>query len=326
MIFIYNPDTLEKSDILVNTTSIQWTERFYEAGGFEIHFDEDNEHLIRGNIVSFGGMFGKIEKVSKTFNDIAIFGYDMKVLAKQRFCMGREFESTDVETVFKTLIDENMINASDEDRNIPLLSLAENRHTGDEIDYKVENKTLSEVFNELALKYEIGYSFSVDNGYIFDVKKGTDRSGDIIFSRDFNNIDNVEYADDGLNEINFAYSKKEITDEDGNGTGTYNILTFGTAKGIGRYEGYCENADDAENYIAENSAQETLTGEIADSTANLKYGIDYFLGDYVTVRFGDMSAVKQITEVKHVCEKANNKIDIIFGTEKNNPIKKLLKT
>lgn len=51
-----------------------------------------------------------------------------------------------------------------------------------------------------------------------------------------------------------------------------------------------------------------------------------FLGDYVTVRFGDMSAVKQITEVKHVCEKANNKLDIIFGMEKNNPIKKLLKT
>ena len=132
----------------------------------------------------------------------------------------------------------------------------------------------------------------------------------IKFSRKNRTIESYELVNDIFNTYNVGYS----TDENGTETVT------GNATGFLRRE--CFKDKNIEEYLAEKAEIATLRGE-----ANEKYvyGKDYELGDYVTVMTDEVQTVKQITEVKEVYEHGRSMIIPVFGTEKENPLKRILK-
>ena len=98
------------------------------------------------------------------------------------------------------------------------------------------------------------------------------------------------------------------------------IQSEGTATGILRREGATK--DDVITYLAEKIPVETLRGTANDK---LIYKKDWNLGDYVTVEFEDMTTTKQITEVQEVHEPNRNMVIPVFGSEKENIIKKIMR-
>lgn len=306
----YNPETLEEKETITQITSVIWNRRFYKNGSFEIKttsdkFEENDiiAYNYNGEIRS-----GILMKTVENNDGIALSGYDLKGLFNFRYVTALSEYSGTPETIIKTLAEEYLNTG---DRTIPGLIIGKNSGSGVDITYTPEAGFLENIYESLGMTNEIGISVEFDLKNIhFNTVVGTDRSELIKFGRRFRNIDKVEYTKDIFNTYNVGYSKDENEAE----------TVTGNAKGMLRRE--CFSEKNIEDYLKEKAPIETLRAEANDK---YKYGVDYFLGDYVSVVKDDIITVKQITEIKEVHEKNGTFILPVFGTEKENPLKKLLK-
>ena len=281
-------------DVITKVKSVIWNDRFYKMGNFQISLTDTN--LKPMDLIAFNDKAGLVLKVVKN-TSAEVYGYDLKCLFNFR-CFNSEavYTGTAEEILYK--VASELLNTADraiEGIHIPtsqILGLTESTELSAEI------KNAADVLYDFCLKNEIAYDITFDEntGFHFIVKKGRDMTKIIRFSRNERNLESAEYTHDIISSVNVAYTKDGIE---------------GSASGINRREG---------SKLAEEV--ETLRG-----TANERnvVGSEWILGDYVTVSFKDFVAKKQITEIKTAFEPNNKKVIPIFGTEKENPISKILK-
>ena len=237
-----------------------------------------------------------------------VSGYDLKGLYSFRYITKPKTYTGTPDTILKTLISEFL---NTDNRAIPDFVISDKSVVGDTTSLSAEPGYLDKVIETFGTANEIGTAMEFDlKNIIFKTLKGADKSAYIKFSRKNKTIESIEYTNDLFNTYNVGYS----TDEDGNET------VVGTASGILRRE--CYKDKNISDYLTEKTPIETLRGE---ANEKYKYDIDYVLGDYVTVATDDLETIKQITEIKEVHERNRTTIIPIFGTEKENPIKKILK-
>lgn len=303
----FDPITLECFDVLTHASSVIWNKKFLEVGSFEIHTDKCN--LKKLDIIQHGNNTGIVMKITKTFEETAIYGYDLRGLTAFRYLFGEQSRSGSAESVIKGFAAECLTVGA---RAIQNLSIAPDKQRGDTITWNTKDKLMSECLNEIAVEYSMGYDISlVDQGFLFDVVVPQDRTATTVFSRKLHNVDELEYDNDLLDTYNVVY----YSDESGA------TQQAGQAAGIYRRESGTDKPEEVEQFLLENAEIETLRGTANDK---LRYGVDWNVGDFVTVCFENLETVKQITEAEIVFEPANNKVIPIFGEERANPIKKIM--
>ena len=304
LIKCYHPTTFETTEIITNFTSLQWIRRFYDVGSFELHLPKTN--LCVNSLIKIGDKDGIVLKIVDNFEEIAVYGYDLKGLTNFRYIdTTKNYTALKVENVYKALATDFLCTGN---RLVQGLNIAPIQNRGVQIDWSAYDVFLSENLKELGTQYGIGYNISFDETQmIFDVVESRDISNKIVFSRDYRNVDNEEYTIDYFNTYNTAV----VLD----GTPT------GIETGIYRREGVAETGKESE-LLNDKKVIETLT---AEANNRLTYGVDYRLGDFVTVKYKGYSIVLQITEIKEVYEPNCTKILPVFGEQKENPIKKILR-
>lgn len=281
-------------DVITKVKSVVWNDRFYKTGNFQLSLPDTD--LKPMDVIQLKNRAGLVLKVVKS-TSAEVYGYDLKCLFNFRYFNAEAAYSGTAEEILYAVA-RDLLKTGDREIEGLIVPTTPYLNLSETVTLNAEVKGAADVLYEFCLNNELGYdvSFNEETGYTLAALKGRDMTDKINFSRKERNLDSVEYTSDLMSLVNVAYTKEG---------------TEGAGTGINRREG---------SKIAE--AVETLRGTAND---RLEFGKDWLLGDYVTVTYKDFTAKKQITEVKTVIEPNNKKTIPVFGTEKENPISKILK-
>ena len=314
-ILIYSPEDLSLVDGIISRklNSCMWNLRFYDAGSFQFNLNRNPFKI--GDIIQQGEKSGIVMKLHQDYNQTVVYGYTLNAVTKFRHIYETQtFEGTP-ETIITQVATQTLTVG---DRAIPMLSILQNQTTNDEqqvLDFDNSNvfETLLKFCKLTEISYDINFS---GDGLIFKCVQGRNRTDTCMFGRRYRNMESVEYTQDDYNSKNVVYSSYE--DDEGKTIYT----TTGNSIGLLRRETGTKNNIESESIIANNKLSQSLKGTANDK---LKYKEDWKLGDYVTVAFDDLITEKQIIEVQEVYEKSNTTIIPIFGEEKENIIRKIMR-
>jgi Siphovirus ReqiPepy6 Gp37-like protein len=289
----------------------------------------------------------------------------LKGLMNWRICHPTDsgsFTATTQAEVMMQLVNKNLVTQSrDNDRKfwntagtVNLLSVASIKTYGDSIDYTVDWETgyigdaltqIANMFDDVAGKYPIGWNVYIKDtldGFQMDTYKATNRTirqainNPVVFSEDYNNIKDATYFNSLRDFYNMAYMtwNNGTTDQTTAIANQKNKQTIG----FGRKEIILDSSLETVNAVtAEGRAElnrrpyvETFTAEILDNPNTMStYGINWFLGDIVTVQ---TKAVKkntlisvdtQITQIEEIYDNGEYTINATFGEAKLTLIKKI---
>ena len=217
--------------------------------------------------------------------------------------------------------------------------------TETDADKQVTYKNLLEYTDAVLQEYSCGAKMWLDRDLLkfrYKVFKGVDRSRDstenepIIFSTEFDNLVSSNYTLDTS-----AYKTTALIGGEGEGTERKCAFVYAWQKGLNRRETfvdassisstYKDENDEEQSYtlevyrkmleaqgrqsVAELQKVETFDGEIDLTNSNLVYGVDYNLGDMITVEDKDRGKYinARIVTVTEVQDDGGYKIDIEYG-------------
>lgn len=357
MLNIYTPD-MQKVGIIADYESFIYSPSFYEVGAFEMYINinkQYTEELKLNNIIQIDddkekAMF--ITHRSLPLNDsgksgetLFIKGLTLDGLTTRRNIVPKINDSFMAirgtqEHILKQFVYQNMINAEDKRRNIQGLRLSSNKGLGKEDRWRGRFENLAEKLNEISLYSNLGWSIDFDSHnkeFIFDVKPGVDRRLDnterspVIFELSFGNILSREYTEDITNSANAVYvgGPGELEEK--------LIQQVGSSSGFERIELYQEHSQVESITELKSLGEQTLKeleeiqsfNAVVNPRGSYEYGVDYKLGDYVTVIDKELNirVDTQIVAVKEINECLNG-VEISLGKQPPKPmdlIKKKLK-
>lgn len=332
---VYDRNLMRKGTI-ENHTSLQWHRKYYECGTFELHCpvtDENLKLLQPGNIIAIKGKkeAGVIrgdqsEEESTTVNEIVRNGYFLPIYFNDRLT-GPVFNYTGtVENGMRY-----MINKAEE---IPLLQIAEGIGDTTEITFQATYKNVLTYLTKFAKYIEVGFRVVPDfkaKTMTFETYRGVDRTKQqkemhrVIFSEKYNNLNRAKhnYSDGNLKTKVIVGGAGEGTERIyvtvGGGTGFDLREVFLDAKDINKEEMTDEEYMEALKArglecLNENKVIENFEAE-AEADVNFVYGVDYDLGDIVTVTKSKWGKSKnlRITEICEVYENGGMYVVPTFG-------------
>ena len=261
---------------------------------------------------------------------------------------GYDVANGSTETCMKHFMTSNFFNPNSPTRSVPGLVIAPDQGRGNPADYYMTRfALLSTVLEDLGKAAKIGYSITpvlTTGEFVFDVVEGADRSAEqsvnprIVFEVRRGNIERMEYQDSDRNMKNVFYatlSGAKYEDE----AYTATITRDGGAlpSGLRRWEQHLDIS--ASHPIAGQEFNElqrlTLIQAQSYETVNSfsavildtrkKYGVDYHLGDIVTVinREWGVSTHTRITAVDIDASDSGVKYTATFGDAPINFIERL---
>ena len=356
-IMIYHPVTLELLDVITKTASAKWTRRLYEIGSFELCIPRDakgTESCKMGYIICQGKNSGIIRYIQQTTsrdeNNLRVVGQTLQGVCADRIIVPPFYYMTGTidpiyaydrikdngENVMKHYVKTQITEASDKERRMPMLQIAESLNRG--IAQAAWQAKFTRLSDELAAigKY-VGLGWSVDldisnRRMVFDVIDGIHRESSqsdvapVIFYREMKNIESVSYTNDQTESINVVYTAGAGEEE------KQYVTKNGSAAGMLRREGYnsitSEDTDEVKDgsmaYLKEGAPKETLE---ANANQRTEYRYDWDLGDYVTVMdevCGNfMMLDKQVTEVEENYERGGETVRPVFGEKQESILRKL---
>lgn len=295
MIDIYVLDKdLNAIGIIDAYKSLIWINRYNEAGACELYLaaTSDNLSLLKnGNylIRTDDEMICRIRRIELDTNAtegnyLIVNGDDAKQILDQRILWGTAtWYDTKVETIIRRMVQRALITASLSTRRLlksngePLLQLGNLANFSETMTVEMSYKNIGETIREYCNKYGWGYKIVFnDNTLWFQLYKGTDRSNEVIFSDDYENLSFAKYTDDKTNMGNVALIG-------GQGQGAQRSLTaYGDAEGVDRYEQFVDAKDipKTTTWAELTSTYPTITqggqGYISgDETSGYTYNIRY---------------------------------------------------
>lgn len=327
--------TFARTHVIDNATSIIWVTRYNEAGEFELYlpatperlelFTRDEVILTREN--DDGAMW--VENVSlqtdaENGDFLTVSGRSAECLLGRRIVPKQTtFRDTATETVIRSLITQNIINPTQANRKIDLITLGTAQGYTETINKQVTGGNLLDVVSDICKGQSYGFKMSFTNGqFVFDLYKGVDRSYNqatrpfVVFSPEYENLGNSEYSEDKTTLYNAVYVAGE-----GEGTNRVIVGVGGTA-GLQRRETWIDARNESSDtdsgtltpteyayMLAQQGNEEikkaTKTVNFGGEILNFdvyKYGVDYGLGDIVQIvnEYGiqGTATVTEVTEVE----------------------------
>lgn len=249
---------LQVTAILDTYNSLIWTDRFQEAGDFEIYrpmdqfamefikkdhylWRKDSEHvMIIEKIV--------IDSNSEDGDYATISGRSLESILNRRIVWGLKTLTGGFQEGIKVLLEENIISPSKPERKIDnfIFELSTDpRITSLAIDTQYTGDNLYDVVTALCKERGIGFKVTLnsENKFVFKLYAGEDRSYGqfanpyVLFSPKFDNIINSNYTEDKA-------SLKNVTLVGGEGEGSSRRYTaVGNVSGLDRRELFTDARD-----------------------------------------------------------------------------------
>lgn len=328
---------------LIENASVIWNDRFYESGEYELYMPITQEHLellsqslyvIRDDNTN---NIGVIQDVTLTHDSDN--GDNIKVTGKfasgyylsKRVVNSQTIIYNTIPNTIRGLVDQNLINPSEKSRKIDKIVLGARPDTfTTNVSMQVTGDNVYDKVVEICKAYEIGLKMPLKNNKLYlDLYQGTNRSYAqydnpfVVFSDDYDNLDNVEYTKTTSEVINFAYvagegegsARKIVTAFNGNEpTGEERNEIWVDQRNMSSNDGEITNEELTEQMRLQGLEElktftENFSGDLLD-TLGYEYNKDFFLGDIVTVqmkRWQGLYANVRIIEVTE-SEDENGKV------------------
>lgn len=266
----------EKIYILDEFKSFIWTDRYYEAGDFQLLLAATSDILnyVKADHYLYNRMSEHlmvIEQVQiitdpEEGDEIEVIGRSFESVLERRIVWGQQTFSGNFQSQMQRLLNLNVISPSISARKIPNLVFSSSTNsdiTDLTIDTQYTGDNIYILMVDAVMDREIGWKIVLDdsNRFVFSFYKGTDRSYEqsdnpyVVFSPGFENIVNSKYLESKKELKNIAYVGGE-----GEGTqrkwATYDPAS---ANGLDRRELYVDARDLSSDIMDELGNQHTLT-------------------------------------------------------------------
>lgn len=317
---VYVLDTsFEAVAVVDEFESLIWTDRYDEAGDFELYMSMDRNLLnyIKQDYYLWSPDSDHvmiIEQIQITSdvedgNQLIVTGRSLESILDRRIVWGQTILDGDFQNAVQRLLNDSIISPSIEDRKIENFTFKASEDpliTGLTIDTQYTGDNLYEVICNLCTKNSIGFKVTLteENKFEFQLYAGEDRSYDqtdnpyVIFSPNFENIINSNYLESKQNLKNVTLVAGEgegasrKTSTVGSGSGLDRRELFTDARQISSDIGDGETLSDSEykeqldqkgtESLAEYQSTTSFEGEV-EATIMFKYGTDFFIGDIVQI-------------------------------------------
>lgn len=316
-LYILN-EKFELVDSVDGYDSLIWTDRYSEAGDFEIYITslEKNIGIFRQNYyVKYPESehtmvidYIEVTTDSEDGNKLIVRGESLESILKRRIIWNQTILTGDLQSQIEKLLIENIINPSIEARAIPNFKFQKSedeRITSLTIDAQFTGDELYEVIKSICDDVNLGFKVILDdqNNFVFSLYMGEDRSYSqdlnpyVIVSKTFDNISNSSYLMSTRPMRNVA-----LIGGEGEGASRRTMVTGDETKiGLRRRELYVDARDISsqtsegvlstadynaqlvqrgKERLAENRIQKSFDGEV-DSLGEFQYHRDYFMGDII---------------------------------------------
>lgn len=219
-VYVLDQD-LNQVGIVDNYTSLIWANRYNEDGDCELYIEAtDNtlELLKKGYylIRLDDDMVCRIETIEldtdvENGNYLIVHGYDVKKILNQRIIWSQTNVDGLVEDYIRDIIYRSLCNPALAARQIrnskgePIFFLGNRAGFTEVTSEQVTYQKVGDKVQELCKSYNWGYKVIADTGkFYFILYKGTDRSNDVIFSNDYENLSSTKYKEDSSDLANVA--------------------------------------------------------------------------------------------------------------------------
>jgi len=332
-------NTITRLGILENYEYFYGTFKYRNFGSFKLivnRYKSNTDYLSKGNILALyvAGYFraaiiesveiGLTEK-GKISENYIVMGRGLGGLFAERIALndtdggtGYDSQNTFAETAMRHYINLNCMDADDADRNYPLLYLEDpDGERGGNIKYDARFQYINELLEEISLASDLGWEVVLDpdnKRLVFQIIEGVDRSSDngensvVMFSPKFGNIKLLNYMDSNLNSKNVTYLGGQgeanarnvvtVTKDDDSYTGTDRREYFIDARDLDDNDKLTQRGNER---LADLGEEKVLEVENL-STGPFDYGVDFYLGDIVTVNYpdiveADLRVIESIIEI-----------------------------
>ena len=315
-VYVLAPD-LSILGVVDQYQSFIWTERYYDAGDCELYVraTKENRNLLKtGNFLTKESetAFCRITSVeTKTDANngswMIVKGKDARTILNQRVVIQQKYVFGQAKNIIASMIDENLVSASQANRNLSNLTVDTNIAPTDDYRQETDFFYLFDKIVEICKRFGYGSRMKwFTNGIMnFQLYLGTDRSQSqsvndwVTFSEDFNNLSGSDYTYDESAFKNAAYVA-------GEGDGVNRVLMqIDEGTGLDRYELFVDakslskKGDDGDlttaqyqnmltdygkNQLIEHLGVSSFSGTILTNADTYEYGTDYSLGDIVTIQ------------------------------------------
>lgn len=263
-IFTSNTDLLGE---ISNYESLFFVRSFSGIGDLELRinrYKSYTETLQKGNVIVVGNDKHKayiilhkeieLNQDGKVSENWLIKALELKAVVGQRITLPPSHTAYDsrqasAESVMKHYVNRNVISPTDANRKISQLILASDSNRGSTVSWQSRFKNVAEELAEISLVSGTGWNVRVDYAlkkWVFDSLEGNNRSvnqiinSPVIFSPQFENVQDMQYVDSDLNYRNTAYIA-------GQGEGIERrVVELGQATGLARKEIFVDARDIAE--------------------------------------------------------------------------------
>lgn len=308
---------------VIDHASVIWNTKYNDAGEFEIYVPASKEMLDLAREGVFACRDNSdtimiIEKIqTKTDMEagdfITVSGRSAETLLNRRIVWNQTNINGDAAQEALRIVQENLIIPAAVERKIPIIQQGNCESAEITTQRQLWGEDLFECFKELLALADMGFRIRRKDGILLlDIYKGQNRSGDIIFSTEYDNLTRSEHVYDRSEHKNAV-----LVSGEGEGNAK-KICTVGTTAGLARRETYLEKGNKSSNEgevteedymnllkgegdtaLAEKKISQTVNAEIEPGSM-FRMGEDYFLGDIVSIKddYGNINKVRisQIAE------------------------------
>ena len=261
--------------------------------------------------------------------------------------------SGNVETAVRKLVNDNMIAATDAARNLSFFELGAVAgitetivdDTGTAAKKQTSFENLLEYTDSVLGEYGIGAYVGIDRETLqlqYNVYKGANRStgnasgnNPVVFSQEFDNLISSTYYYDDKTQKNAV-----LIGGEGEGTERFFTLLVSSATGINRREMFVDASNQSKTYregetdvvytdaeyqsilvtrgkqeLSNYIPEEHFSGAVDITNAMHKYGVDFLIGDIVTVQDNEIGKYinTRIVAVTEIQDDSGYQINVEFG-------------
>lgn len=328
--------------------SYEYNKKWVGTGSFTLVLPTTEyfcQHIAENMLIEIDGDWLEIRNVSRNETQITVSGTDLNGWLDYRITAFGETQvaGADGYDVVKGstgecinhYIQNNMTAPADSARKFPRLYITQTAQGKTNDKYMARLKVLTEVICNLCVNSTIGYEITANvskNRFEFRTFAGVDRSIEqtdrtaVIFSQKRNNLLSATYERGNTDLLNAIYA----TGADVTQTvyRTADVPT-GTLRKETAIDVSVETVADIKDYALEQVTGNTETNSYTLDVAAIEdYGVEYNLGDYVTVKdaLTGKTWTAQIEEVKKSKSQTENKIELMLGDAKMKLLNKIQNT
>lgn len=321
---------------MIDHGSVIWTKKYNDMGEFEITVPATLEllQLFRSGVFVYREEDDSvmiIEKIQIKTNIesgdyLVVTGRSAEALLNRRIVWEQTNIDSDIGAAVRLLIEQNVTNAADANRNISLLQIGSIEAAGQTTQRQLRGEYIFDVVKEMMDLAKMGFRVRRSGRILYmDLYKG--KAKEVVFSREFDNLYQMDYTADNADCRNTVLV---VGEGEGTAQKTMSICAGATLK---RREMYLDKSSSSTNdgEITEEAYQKTLQGEGDTALAEKKtvetvtveidpdgmfrYEIDFALGDVVTAidSYGDKAEMRIVQTTENSDENGNN---FVLGCEK----------